>query len=70
MPNKTGKPTLEDVYDFHIKGALSCEAYAKVDPAKAPGHKPSEVERRTSKHYRSRAQWHRDAAELIKALLP
>lgn len=60
--------TLQELIDFHTKGAISCEAYAKVDDDSITltMGKNNKFER-TSQHYSSRAEWHRGAVKTLEA---
>lgn len=52
---------LQELIDFHVTGAESCEAYAVTPGASEAKNKD------IAKHYTKRAKWHRDAVELMKA---
>lgn len=52
---------LQELIDFHVAGAESCEAYAVTPGASEAKNKD------IAKHYTKRAKWHRDAVELMKA---
>lgn len=52
---------LQELIDFHIAGAESCEAYAITPGASEAKNKD------IGKHYNKRAKWHRDAVELLSA---
>lgn len=52
---------LQELIDFHVSGAESCEAYAITPGASEAKNKD------IAKHYTKRAKWHRDAVELMKA---
>lgn len=52
---------LQELIDFHVIGAESCEAYAVTPGASEAKNKD------IAKHYTKRAKWHRDAVELMKA---